>query len=206
MKITLTISKLLKKYFSEETLELEVDTYRDIISACLNMFFSFKNQVYVDNKYELFSLVNGDRVITQDQLDFKVSSEQVYLVPTIQGYSSIFYSQNNLDIFYGGSVGPSNEEIESSTLTRRIQDSALFGKNKTMFDITLRDAQNDAGLLEKVPDTTTSFGPLKLNSSSGQTVPISFGHVRISGTVINSYIKRISRVGTDTISVQKYVN
>lgn len=212
MRVTLHISNLLNKYFNTSQVELDVDTYSDVISACTNLFLPFKKQLYSFNSYEIFTLYNGSRIISANELSFAVSSEKLYIIPTIQGkqeddYFSYYYSQTFRDIFYGSTVGPSNQEVDSNTLLRRIQESTLFGKNKTMFDLSLRNAGvTEDGDTPGFADTTTSFGPLVLSSSSGQSVPLNFGHVRVSGTIINSYIKRIARNEVDAVSVEEYVS
>lgn len=206
MKVTVKFSKLLSNNLGVSNIDLDVTSYRDIISACLNILPSFSKVYYSLKLNKQLTIVDGSKVISSNELDFKPRSDTIYLVPTVSGgISSVFDSLGNLSVFYGQGLTYSNELLDYSIMARRIRDSSLFGKAETAFDISQRKANRETGELDNTEDPTTGFGSLGTMAAKGQSVPIHFGLVRTSGVLINQYIKHIQRGGVDTIKVSDYI-
>jgi hypothetical protein len=206
MKVTVHFSRLLSKKINTESIYIDVSSYRDIVSACLNLLPSFK-ELYKSLKLDKqLTIVDGGKLIEQYQLDFKPKNVDIYLVPTVSGgIASAFDSLGNLSVFYGEGSTFSNQILDYSIMSRRIRDSSLFGKADTAFDISQRKANRDSGSLDNVNDPTTGFGSLGTMVAKGQSLPMHFGMVRTSGALINQYIKHIQRGGVDTVKVSDYV-
>lgn len=206
MKITVKFSKLLSDRLNLTEALIDVDSYRDIISACLNILPAFKDIYHSLNLQKQLTIVDGSKIISTDQLDFKPKTDIVYLVPTVSGgISSVFDSLGNLSVFYGQGLTYSNELLDYSVMARRVRDSSLFGKAQTAFDISQRKINRDTGELDNIEDPTTGFGSLGTMAIKGQSIPIHFGLVRTSGVLINQYIKHIQRGEVDTIKVSDYI-
>lgn len=206
MKVTVKFSKLLSDRLNLDSLELDVCSYRDIISACLNIVPSFKSLYHSLKLDKQLTIIDGSKIVGTDQLDFSPRTDYIHLVPTVSGgISSAFDSLGNLSIFYGQGLTFSNEVLDYSVMARRIRDSSLFGKAEIAFDISQRKTNRESGELDNVDDPTTGFGSLGTMAAKGQSIPIHFGLVRTSGVLINQYIKHIQRGGVDTIKVSDYV-
>lgn len=206
MKITVKFCKLLSHKININSIELDVNSYRDIISACLNLLPAFSEAYYALKLNKQLTIVDGSRIVSSNELDFKPKSETIHLVPTVSGgISSVFDSLGNLSVFYGQGLTYSNELLDYSIMARRIRDSSLFGKAETAFDIAQRKTNRETGELDNTEDPTTGFGSLGTMVAKGQSVPIHFGLVRTSGVLINQYIKHIQRGGVDTIKVSDYI-
>lgn len=196
MEVTLEISPIFK--IPEFT--ISIDSYRDIVSALINLFPDKKLAA------EKIILLDGERIVTKELLDFVPKTNQIKVLPMISGgLPSSFDSLGNLTQFYGTNTILSSEEIAVSGLSKRILDSSLFGKVQTAFDISMRAANRERNVKEDTNDPTTGFGSLTLSSIKGQAIPLHFGLVRVSGSVINQYVKHIQRGGIDTVNVDDYV-
>jgi predicted phage tail protein len=206
MKVTVTFSKLLRDALKLNHIDIDVNSYREIISACLNIVPNF-NSLYISLKLDKqLTIVDGNKIINKNELDFIPKTDTIYLVPTVSGgISSIFDSLGNLSAFYGQGLTYSNELLDYSIMARRIRDSSLFGKADTAFDISQRRANRDSGELDNIEDPTTGFGSLGTMSVKGQSMPLHFGLVRTSGVLINQYVKHIQRGGVDTVKVSDYL-
>ena len=203
MRVTVLFSKVLANKIGLSTIDIDISTYRDVLEACQNLIPSIKKVI---RKRTIISLVCGERVIQPYELDFKISATEVMLVPTVAGgISSSFDSLGNLNIFYGTNKAYSNEQQALSGINRRIVDSSLFGQSQTAFDIIQRRNNRADGTLEGNGDPSTGFGALNISSIYGQSIPLHFGLVRTSGSVINSYIKHVQRGEADTVKVSDYV-
>lgn len=203
MRVTVQFIKALQKKLGINSFEIDVSSYRDIVSACQTLIPSTLQFV---NKSSCISLVCNGKTISPSELDFKVSDSKVYIVPSISGGSlTSFDSLGNLNIFYGASKAYSNEEVGLSGINRRIIDSSLFGQAQTAFDVAQRRTLRQDGTLEGSEDPTTGFGSLNITSAYGQPIPLNFGLVRVGGSVINSYIKHIQRGTVDSVRVTDYV-
>lgn len=203
MKVTVQFTKSLIKKLQLDCLTVEAESYRDIIEACKVLVPGLKNLL---NSRILLSLVCEDKAITCSELDFKISSSQVFIVPAVcGGATTSFDSLGNLNIFYGASKAFSSEEMLITGFNRRVIDSSLFGQAQTAFDISQRKTLREDGVLEGSEDPTTGFGSLNITSAYGQPIPLHFGLVRVSGAVINSYVKHIQRGSTDSVRVSDYV-
>jgi predicted phage tail protein len=206
MKVTVQFSTLLQKITLRESIEISVSSYREIISACLNLLPQFRDCFYSQKLYKSLTLVDGDKYVRSFELDFSPKSASIWLVPTISGgVSSSFDSLGNLSLFYGASSPVSTQEVALRGIDKRIRDSALFGKASTAFDIAQRRANRDSGVLDNSEDPTRGFGSLAPMSAAGRNVPLHFGLVRTAGVVVNQYIKHIQRGGVDTIRVADYL-
>lgn len=201
MKATVHFKYPLNIYLGHASIDINVDSYREVVTACSALLHKFKELLL---KKEHLCLVCKDTVIGVEQLDFSVKDKDVYVVPIIAGNSS-FDSLGNLDIFYGTNKVYDTESMLLSGLDRRIADSSLFGQAETAFDTAQRKKNRDDGTLEGNEDPSTGFGSLNLNSIYGQPVPLHFGLVRTSGTILNSYIKHIQRGRVDNVKVSDYV-
>jgi predicted phage tail protein len=206
MRVIVKFSKLLSNYTDIETIEIDVASYRDVISACLNLLPKFR-QIFVSKKlYNQIVLIDQDRYIRSFELDFSPRSSSIFLVPTISGgIASSFDSLGNLNIFYGTSTTFSNQEMTLKGVDRRVRDSALFGQSQTAFDIAQRRTNRENGTLDNSEDPTRGFGSLATMNAIGSNIPLHFGMVRTSGSVINQYIKHLQRGGIDNIRVADYI-
>jgi len=203
MKITVHFSKMLN---IKESIEITVDSYRDVISACLNLLPGFRNSYFSLNLHKQLTIVDNSKVISTYELDFSPRSSDLYIVPTVSGgINSTFDSLGNLSVFYGEGLSYSNQVLDYNMLSRRILDSSLFGKADTAFDISQRKNNRETGELDNIEDPTTGFGSLGTMSAKGQSIPVHFGLVRTSGVLINQYIKHIQRGGIDTVKVSDYL-
>lgn len=195
MKVTLILNKI----FNNDNIILEADTYRDIVSALLNIFPSTL-------AFKKISIIDGDRLVTSQLLDFSPKNSVIHIQPQIcGGLNSGFDSLGNLFQFYGTTTAVSTEAMALTGLNKRILDSSLFGKSQTAFDVSQRASNRDTNVKEDTNDPTTGFGSLNVTSIKGQQVPLHFGLVRTSGAIINQYIKHIQRGGIDKVSVVDYV-
>lgn len=206
MKITVYFSKILNIKETKEPIEITVNSYRDIVSACLNLLPSFR-AIYINlNLEKQLTIIDNNKVIRATELDFPPKSSKVYIVPTVSGgINSAFNSLGNLSVFYGEGMSFSNQILDYNMLSRRILDSSLFGKAQTAFDISQRKNNRDSGELDNIEDPTTGFGSLGTMAAKGQSIPIHFGLVRTSGVLINQYLKHIQRGGVDTVKVSDYL-
>jgi predicted phage tail protein len=190
----------------KESIEITVDSYRDVISACLNLLPGFRNSYFSLNLHKQLTIVDNSKVISTYELDFSPRSSDLYIVPTVSGgINSTFDSLGNLSVFYGEGLSYSNQVLDYNMLSRRILDSSLFGKADTAFDISQRKNNRETGELDNIEDPTTGFGSLGTMSAKGQSIPVHFGLVRTSGVLINQYIKHIQRGGIDTVKVSDYL-
>jgi predicted phage tail protein len=206
MKITVHFSNILQEKINVKSISIDVESYRDIISACLNILPSFRESYYLLNLHKNLTLATKNRIIEFNELDFKPCSTDIYIIPTISGgINSAFDSLGNLSAFYGEGLTYSNQILDYNIMARRIRDSSLFGRADTAFDISQRKSNRDNGSLENIEDPTTGFGSLATMSAKGQNIPVHFGLVRTSGVLINQYIKHIQRGGVDTVKVSDYV-
>jgi predicted phage tail protein len=206
MKITVHFSKILDIKETKEPIEINVDSYRDIVSACLNLLPSFRNMYSNLNLDKQLTIIDNNKIIRTTELDFPPKSSEVYIVPTVSGgINSAFDSLGNLSVFYGEGMSFSNQILDYNMLSRRILDSSLFGKAQTAFDISQRKNNRDSGELDNIEDPTTGFGSLGTMAAKGQSIPIHFGLVRTSGVLINQYLKHIQRGGVDTVKVSDYL-
>jgi hypothetical protein len=123
----------------KESIEITVDSYRDVISACLNLLPGFRNSYFSLNLHKQLTIVDNSKVISTYELDFSPRSSDLYIVPTVSGgINSTFDSLGNLSVFYGEGLSYSNQVLDYNMLSRRILDSSLFGKADTAFDISQR--------------------------------------------------------------------
>jgi predicted phage tail protein len=207
MNITLRFSKLLANTISvPNTVALNVDSYKDIISALVNLFPQLSSMISTSKKKNCLVLLDGDKLVRNSEFDFKPRSNTIYIVPTVSGgLTSGFDSLGNLSLFYGSSSAMSNQAVALTGLNRRILESSLYGQSQTAFDIALRASNRASGLSENTDDPTTGFGSLSLTTAAGQNIALNFGLVRTSGAVISSYIKHIQRGNIDTVKVTDYI-
>jgi hypothetical protein len=199
MKVTVSFSKAFEKAIEVTSIELIAETYRDIVSAVINLLPNIK--------LESIFIICGDRLINRNELDFKVKHSNIFISPGIFGGNvSGFDSLGNLIQFYGTTTAIGTQEMALTGITRRVVESSLFGKSKTAYDTAQRAANREAGLQENVDDPSTGFGSLTLTSINGQNVPIIFGRVRTAGVVIGQNVKHIQRGGVDNIKVKDYIS
>jgi predicted phage tail protein len=206
MKVTVNFSKTLQKYTNCNEITIDVFSYRDILSACVNLLPLFKQHLFSSNLHSQLTLVDSDRYIRDFELDFKPRSENIYLIPTISGgVATGFDSLGNLNVFYGSSSPVSNQAIALRGIDKRIRDSVLFGKASTAFDVAQRKVNRENGVLENSEDPSKGFGSLATMDAAGKAIPLHFGMVRTSGVLISQYIKHIQRGGIDTVRVADYI-
>jgi len=206
MKITVTFSKLLSSRLGVDIINIDVSSYRDIISACLNLLPTFSELYYSLNLEKQLTIVDGSKTISSLELDFAPRSTNIYLIPTVSGgISSVFDSLGNLSVFYGQGLTYSNELLDYSIMARRVRDSSLFEKAQTAFDVSQRRTNRESGELDNIEDPTTGFGSLATMTAKGQSIPLHFGLVRTSGVLISQYIKHIQRGSIDTVKVSDYL-
>lgn len=206
MKITVLFSRILQKIVNLESIEIDVSSYRDVLSACVNLLPQFR-QHFIDKRlYSQITLVDGDRYVRDFELDFKPRTPGIHLIPTISGgISTAFDSLGNLSVFYGASLPVSNQEMPLKGIDRRIRDSVLYGKASIAFDIAQRRTNRENGTLDNSEDPTRGFGALASMNAIGASIPLHFGMVRTSGAIISQYIKHIQRGGIDTVRVADYI-
>ncbi len=198
MRITLKFAKSVAKYAADEVV-VDASSYRDLISA-IRILFPATLSVFKN-----LSIIDGSKILTSDQLDFKVRSETVHVTPLISGGATAgFDSLGNLNIFYGTSSTISNQAVALTGLAKRVTESSLFGQGQTAFDVAQRKINRADGALENVDDPTTGFGSIGSTTGLGLPVSLHYGMVRTSGAIINTYIKHIQRGGIDTIRVVDY--
>ena len=200
MKHIVKFSKNITQVFGMSHIEIDVNSYRDIISGIINLIpdsKSFKDRVFI---------IDGTKIVNTHELDFKPKNTVINIVPAIGGNTVPgFDSLGNLIQFYGTTTAIGNQELALTGLTKRIVESSLFGRSQTSFDISQRASNRETGLNENTNDPTTGFGSLTLTSVNGQNIPLLFGRVRTSGAVISQHIKHIQRGGIDTVSVSDYI-
>ncbi len=201
MKITVLFKDALKDILNIDKISIDVFSYRDIISAIINLIPQSKQLINTN-----VLILDADKLVNKHELDFRPRSDTIYIVPAISGGNvSGFDSLGNLTQFYGTSTAIGNQELALTGVTRRVVESSLYGKAQTAFDVSQRAANRDSNLEEDTNDPTTGFGSLNLTSINGQNVPLIFGRVRTSGAVISQYIKHIQRGGIDIVRVSDYV-
>ena len=206
MKITVAFSRILQKLVQVESIEIDVSSYRDIISACVNLLPQFRAHYLHKRLYSQLTLVDGDKYVRDFELDFKPRNARVYMIPTISGgISTAFDSLGNLSVFYGASLPVSSQEMPLKGIDRRIRDSVLYGKASIAFDIAQRRTNRENGTLDNSEDPTRGFGSLASMNAIGASIPLHFGMVRTSGAIISQYIKHIQRGGIDNIRVADYI-
>lgn len=206
MKVTVNFSKTLQSYTACSEITIDVFSYRDVLSACINLLPLFKKHLFSSNLYSQLTLVDADRYIRNFELDFKPRSDKLYLLPTISGgVATGFDSLGNLNVFYGSSNPVSNQAIALRGIDKRIRDSVLFGKASTAFDISQRKVNRENGVLENSEDPSKGFGSIATMDAAGKAIPLHFGMVRTSGVLINQYIKHIQRGGIDTVRVADHI-
>lgn len=204
MKVTLKPVDKLKEIFGLDSWEVDVSTYEDILSSCINLFPSFSEFINNISSIDFIQLIDGDSIIDKFKLKFPVKSSEIYLVPTVKGGIKVD-ELNNLVVFYGGDLTATNQEINVTSFQSRVQDSFLFGKATTAFDTIYRKQQGNENTNRGSSDPSTGFGALSLSSAAGTPVPLVFGMHRVPGTIINSYIKHILRLNSDVVRVTDYV-
>lgn len=206
MKITVAFSHILQKIIQTDRIEIDVVSYRDILSACVNLLPRFRANFLDKRLYSQLTLVDGDKYVRDFELDFKPRSDTVYMIPTISGgISTAFDSLGNLSVFYGASLPVSTQEMPLKGIDRRIRDSVLYGKASIAFDIAQRRTNRENGTLDNSEDPTRGFGSLASMNAIGASIPLHFGMVRTSGSIISQYIKHIQRGGIDNIRVADYI-
>jgi len=206
MKVTVAFSRILQKLIQVECIEIDVTSYRDVISACVNLLPRFRGIFLSKRLYSQLTLVDGDRYVRDFELDFSPRSNYIHMIPTISGgISTAFDSLGNLSVFYGASLPVSNQEMPLKGIDRRIRDSVLYGKASIAFDVAQRRTNRENGTLDNSEDPTRGFGSLGSMNAIGTNIPLHFGMVRTSGAVINQYIKHIQRGGIDNIRVADYI-
>jgi predicted phage tail protein len=206
MKVTVKFSKTLQKVIKQSEIVIDVHSYRDVLSACLNLIPAFRSNLFSSKLYSQITLVDSDRYIRNFELDFKPRSNTIYLIPTISGgVATGFDSLGNLNVFYGSSTAVSNQALALRGLDRRIRDSVLFGRASTAFDVAQRRPNRLNGILENSEDPTKGFGGLATMDAAGKSIPLHFGLVRTSGVLISQHIKHIQRGGIDTVRVADYL-
>jgi hypothetical protein len=199
MKTTLKLLPPIDSLSGTSSFELEAETYEDVVSALKNLF-----PTAIRNVKNLF-IVDGERTITSDLLKFPVRGDCLVVGPLITGSNVGMDSLGNLRILYGSNSTLSNQAVALTGLAKRVTDSSLFGKSQTAFDISQRRINRADATLEGTDDPTTGFGSLASTSKIGAPVPLHFGLVRTSGSVINTFIKHIQRGGVDSIRVEDYI-
>jgi predicted phage tail protein len=206
MKVTVKFSKTLQKIIEQSEIVIDVSSYRDVLSACVNLIPAFKSNLFSSKLYSQVTLVDRDRYIRNFELDFPPKSDIIYLIPTISGgVATGFDSLGNLNVFYGSFTNVSNQTVALRGIDRRIRDSVLFGKASTAFDVAQRKTNRLNGILENSEDPTKGFGGLATMDAAGKSIPLHFGLVRTSGVLINQHIKHIQRGGIDTVRVVDYL-
>lgn len=193
MKHIIKFSKLLNEIIDIETLEIEVSTYYDIISALYNMIPTLSKL-----KNEKLALIDGDIFITLNDLNRVPKNKEIFLVPTFGGSSTID-SFGNLEMFYGTNTAMSANEVYMNGINKRILDSSLFGQAKTAYDIAQRTYNRNSGKTDGNNDPSTGFGSLTHTSLVGQAIPLTYGMVRTSGAIINQFTRNIQNDLTETI-------
>jgi predicted phage tail protein len=205
MPITVNFSKLLVKYTNTPSIILDASTYSDVVSACLSLFPSIKQNIIKHSLGNQLTLIDGDYLVRNYELGHAIKGDTIYIIPTVSGRNQVsFDSLGNVSLFYGsGAVSPSTTDL--SGLQKRILESSLYGKSSTAFDIAQRRKDRESGSLDAANDPTTGFGSLGTMVAPGTSIPLHFGMVRTSGALITQYIKHIQRGGVDNIKVKDYV-
>lgn len=201
MKITVIFTNALAKVLKTPKLLIDANTYRDVVSAVINLLPNSKILAT-----ENVMILSGNKIISKQELDFKIKLDTIYMVPVISGgNNSGFDSLGNLLQFYGTTTALGNQEMALTGLNRRVLESSLFGKSKIAYDIAQRAANRSNNLQENVDDPSTGFGSLNISSINGQNVPLIFGRARVAGVLIGQHVKHIQRAGIDDIKVTDYI-
>jgi len=203
MKITLNITKPIQSFIPIKSLTLDVSDYSDIVSALKNQFPNFENFLnklkHSQNKHQEIVLVQDERVIDAKRSKLKItSSNPIYVVPILCGHSTNYgftdlYNDVQSSFLFPlfGLSSAGSEQMEFEGLDRRIRDSSLFRRADEIYDVGLRN-NNDI------------FGSLKINTTANLPVPLNYGMTRVSGTLINAYIKNY-RADPDEFKVHDIV-
>lgn len=199
MKVTLHFVKPINTIINMRNMQLDVETYDEVISAIKNLFPKAVHAL------KHISIVDGTKLVTKEQLAFRIKTDILFVAPLISGGASGFDSLGNLNIMYGSSSTISNQAVALTGLAKRITESSLFGQGQTAFDVAQRKINRADGALENIDDPTTGFGSIGSTSGVGLSVPLHFGMVRTSGAIINNYVKHIQRGGIDNIRVIDYI-
>ncbi len=199
MKVTLRFLKPISKITGLDSINIDADTYEDIVSAIKSMHSNILKH------YKNIFILDSDRLITSDIIKFRIKSKVLVIGPVISGGASSFDDLGNLNIFYGTNSTLSNQAVALTGLAKRVTESSLFGQGQTAFDAAQRRTNRADGLLEGNEDPTTGFGSIASTSGLGMSVPLHFGLVRTSGAIINTYVKHIQRGGIDNIRVIDYL-
>jgi len=199
MKVTLHFVKPINTIINMRNMQLDVETYDEVISAIKNLFPKAVHSL------KHISIVDGTKLVTKEQLAFRIKTDILFVAPLISGGASGFDSLGNLNIMYGSSSTISNQAVALTGLAKRITESSLFGQGQTAFDVAQRKINRADGALENIDDPTTGFGSIGSTSGVGLSVPLHFGMVRTSGAIINNYVKHIQRGGIDNIRVIDYI-
>ena len=95
MKITLNVTKPLRKFIPTKSLILDVHDFSDIVSALKNQFPKFENFLnelkQSKIKHQEVVLVQGDRVIDAKRSKLKLTSDNpISVVPVLYGHSNTY--------------------------------------------------------------------------------------------------------------------
>jgi predicted phage tail protein len=203
MKITLNVTKPLRKFIPTKSLILDVHDFSDIVSALKNQFPKFENFLnelkQSKIKHQEVVLVQGDRVIDAKRSKLKLTSDNpISVVPVLYGHSNTYgftdlYNDVQSSFLFPlfGLITAGQEQMEFEGLDRRVRDSSLFRRASEIYDVGLR-TQNDI------------FGSLKINTTANSPVPLNYGMIRVSGTLINAYVKNY-RADPDEFKVHDIV-
>ncbi len=198
MNVTVRITKPLQKFIPTQKLCIDVHDYNDVYSALKNMFPDFES--FLNNTKKSFqdvALVQNKKVVEVKKFKFPVKEGDIYVSPIFYGHAygfSDLYSDIQSSFMFPlfGLSTAGSEQMDFEGMDKRVRDSSLFGRAEDIYDVGMRK-ENDI------------FGALSLDTTANNPVPINYGLVRVSGTVINAYVKNY-RADPDEFKVSEIVD
>lgn len=186
MSIIVKINKQLQKLCNNTSeFSISIEDYYDVFSALNNYFPKLKEYLTINKGvFQDIAIVHNGKVIKGNNLKAQVNDPSpIYIVPLIFGsqqsydFTDLYKDIKASSIYplFGLSTAVS-EQSDFEGLDRRIVESSLFRNAERVYDVGLRK-NNDI------------FSSLKLNTNANLPVGLIYGMTRVSGTVINSYVK-----------------
>lgn len=206
MRVTVQITKTLKEFIPNSTIELEVIDYLDILSALKEQFSDFRH-LLLRNKskktpFEDFCFIQDNKIIDTKSFRKKIcSNSAIFLAPLIFGgaptygaASSNFYNSIKSSFMYPlfGLSTASYEQMDLEGLHKRVIDSSLFGRAENIYDVGVREGSD-------------VFKGLQLTNSSKNFVPLVYGETRVAGNIINTRLTNF-RANPDLFKVSDILN
>ncbi len=209
--ITVKFNKILQKYTDLASIEIQANDYNDVLSFCKNQFPKLNKiitQQLKGSSHQDILILTKDRIIRTEEFFMPINYKELTLVPVFWGslteQEARLLERNDIAkeaLLRAGGIGGvffglgriTSDSLEFSGLERRIRDSSLYGKFETLLDIDSRF-------------NTRAFEGLAFTRDSNSVVPLHYGMTRVSGQILNAYIKNLQRGEQDNIRVDDTMN